>query len=189
MSEVASKYLSFDDLEALEEVQGVRCEFWHGELFPMTGGTPTHNLIGSALMRILYEQLKDSPCQVYIDDVALRLAEGAFSNKAYPDVMVVCNPADDTVQTSPVLVAEVLSESSVKRDRQDKFEAYTALDSVMVYLIVSQTAVEIELYRRVNDWKEELLRGREAVITLDQPAVTLPLAAIYADVWDSIMRR
>ena len=88
-------------------------------------------------------------------------------------------------QTDPVLLAEVLSESSVTLDRNDKFKAYTALKTVQVYLILSQTAVEIEVYRRTNAWKKEIYRDLD-VIELDAPNLTLSLREIYDTVWDRL---
>jgi Uma2 family endonuclease len=81
---------------------------------------------------------------------------------------------------------EVLSESSVSRDRNKKFKAYTALDAVQVYLILSQTAIEVEVYRRASGWAEEIYRGGEAVIELAQPSLRLPLHELYQDVWDDL---
>ena len=117
--------------------------------------------------------------------MALRLHPGAYSDKAYPDVMLVCDPLEGIYQTEPVLLAEVLSESSVTRDRKDKFKAYTALDSVKTYLILSQTAIEIEVYQRATDWAREIYRDND-VIELETPKLTLPLREIYDSAWNRL---
>lgn len=187
MAEPALKPLTFDELEALEDRDGLRYELWGGEPVAMTGGTPAHNLIALALARTIYPQLKETPCRVFMADVGLRLSTSTRSQKAYPDVMIVCNLKPGAYQTEPVLVAEVLSESSVGRDRNTKFKAYTSLTTVQTYLILSQTAVEIEVYRRASGWAEEVFRGGETVIELAQPPLRLPLRAIYEDVWDELI--
>lgn len=188
MSQPALKPLTFEDIEALEARDGLRYELWEGEPLAMTGGTPAHNLIALGLRDVIKPQLKPG-CRVFVADVGLRLGQSTHSDKAYPDVMVVCNPLPDTYQTEPVLVAEVLSDSSVGRDRTKKFKAYAALETVQTYLILSQTAVEIEVYRRANAWAEELYRGGQAVIELAQPALKLALREIYADVWEQLASR
>jgi Uma2 family endonuclease len=98
--------------------------------------------------------------------------------------MLVCNAERGVYQEAPVLVAEVLSESSVSRDRQRKFKVYQGTESVKVYLILSQTAIEIEVCRRANNWIEEVYRGKDAVIELPQPAFKIPLRQVYDEVWE-----
>ena len=185
MPEVTLQPLTFDELEALEDREGQRFELWHGQAYAMTGGTPAHNLITLGLQAVIKPQLP-AGCRVFVADVGLRLGSSAYSNKAYPDVMVVCHPHPETVQTTPILVAEVLSDSSVRRDRNTKFMAYRMLPSVRAYLILSQTAVEIEVYRRDKAWKKELYHGAEALIQLVEPVLSLPLREIYADVWEDL---
>ena len=102
MAEPALKLLTFDELEALEDRDGLRYELWGDEPVAMTGGTPAHNLIALALARTIHPQLKGTPCRVFMADVGLRLSESVRSNKAYPDVMIVCNPKPETYQTAPV---------------------------------------------------------------------------------------
>jgi Uma2 family endonuclease len=181
MANPALQPLTFDAVEALEDRDGLRYELWHSEPVAMTGGTSAHNLIALALHRVLDDQLK-LPCVAYAADMALKLQPGAYSDKAYLDGMVVCEPLPGNYQTAPVLVAEVLSESTVKRDRGDKWLAYTALPSLEVYLIISQTAAHVEVYRRATGWKREDYLGVEAVIELPQPVLTIPLAKLYAKV-------
>jgi Uma2 family endonuclease len=176
---------AFDELDALEEHDELRYELWEGQPVAMTGGTRVHNLIALGLYRTLYRQLQ-SGCEAYVADMGLRLDASTHSDKAYPDVMLVCGPQIGAYQTQPVLVAEVLSESSVSRDRNKKFAAYKTLDSLCTYLILSQTAVEIEVYRRTTGWTEEIYRGGESIIRLDHPELALPLREIYNDVWTDL---
>lgn len=180
MSEPAQKPLTFDELEAIEDRDGLRYELWDGQLVAMTGGTLAHNLIALGLQGVIKPQLKP-PCVVAVADVGLRLSPGANSNKAYPDVMVVCNPDPGFHQTSPILVAEVLSDSSVQRDRVKKRTAYAGIEALQVYLILSQTALEVEVYCRMSGWQQQIYQGIDAIIELDAPALRLSLAEIYAD--------
>jgi Uma2 family endonuclease len=180
VSEPAQKSLTFDELEAIEDRDGLRYELWDDQLVAMTGGTLAHNLIALGLQGVIKPQLKP-PCFVTVADVGLRLSPDVNSNKAYPDVMVVCNPDSEFYQTKPVLVAEVLSDNSVQRDRVKKRTAYAEVDTLQVYLILSQTALEIEVYRRASGWQQQIFQGIDAVIELDTPTLRLPLADIYAE--------
>ena len=177
--------ISFDELELLEDQTGQRHELWDGQPVAMTGGTRAHNLIALGLRDALKTRLPPQ-CDVFVADMGLRLSAAASSDKAYPDVMAVCDAEHGAYQTNPVLIAEVLSESSVSRDRKRKFKAYTSLKSVETYLILSQTAIEVEVYQRVDNWTEEVYRGEQAMIELSQPKISIPLQEIYRDVWDEL---
>ena len=139
--------MTLDEIDALEDATGQRYELWHGEPVANTGGTLRHNLIALGLSRAIYPRLQPG-CRVVVADVKLRLGEATDSNATYPDVMVVCDPLPGSYQTRPVLLAEVLSDSSTRRDRVDKHGAYTALESLAAYLILSQQEVLVDVYAR-----------------------------------------
>lgn len=179
MTSIARKHHSIADTELMEDRDEVRYELWHGQPHAMTGGTAANYLITVSLFRVLDGQL-DLPCVAFMSDMAVQLRQDAYSDKAYPDVMVVCDPLPGRVQTAPVLLAEVLSESSVQRDRTDKMNAYKALTSCQVYLIVNQTAQYIEVYRRGNGWRQEdYLSG---IIELNKPKLRIDLPDVYDSV-------
>ncbi len=181
MKQPLAQSMTFDELEALEDTTGLRYELWHSEPIAMTGGTLKHNLIALGLRDAIKPRLKPG-CRVVVADIKLRLSRSARSNAAYPDVMVVCEPSPGSYQTRPVLLAEVLSDSSVRRDRVDKRGAYTALGSLQAYLILSQEEILIDVYRRTEDWQRQRYEGSEAEIALAELDLRLPLREIYADV-------
>ena len=181
MKERAYKRMTLAELEALEERTGQRHELWQGQPVAMTGGTAAHNLVALGLYRAVFPQLKPN-CRAFVADVKLRLGEADDSDTAYPDMMVVCNPLTGNQQTRAVLVAEVLSDSSVRRDRVDKLRAYSALDSLQVYLILSQQDVEADVYLRANQWQRERYQGLATTIEFPALEMRLALGDIYADV-------
>lgn len=81
MSGPALKRLTFDDLEVLEDRDGLRYELWDGIPVAMTGGTAAHNLIALGLRDVIKPQL-DRICRVLVADVGLRLGASQRSNKA-----------------------------------------------------------------------------------------------------------
>lgn len=183
MTQPILKPMTLSALEDLEDQTGQRFELWQGRPVGMTGGTLKHNLIALGLRDALKPQIK-SGCQITVSDVKLRLNEA--DDNAYPDVMVVCDPAPSLHQTSPVLLAEVLSDSSVRRDKVDKHRAYIALESLHVYLILSQQDVEVDVYQRANDWQRERYQGLDAVIDIPALEIRLALGDIYADVLEDL---
>ncbi len=140
---------------AWEALQPDRNEFLAGEVFAMVGVRQSHNVATLNLASHLRAELKGSPCRVFVESVKARVeAANCFF---YPDVLVTCDPRDRATPeyvSHPLLVAEVLSESTAAFDRGDKFAAYRKLESLKDYVLVDVAAKRIEIFRRdpQNHW-------------------------------------
>ncbi|NEV61242.1 Uma2 family endonuclease [Thiorhodococcus minor] len=169
--------MTFEDWLAAERVAlDSRSEYVGGELFAMTGGSESHNLIAANVVGELRNQFRSLPCRVYGSDMKIcaPIAEAGF----YPDVSVVCGERqfhDDRrdVLINPTLIVEVLSDSTEAYDRGDKFVAYRGLPSLQIYLLISQSRIRAELYVRQPDdtW---------SLSTYSDPQARIPLAAVDA---------
>jgi Uma2 family endonuclease len=182
-----SKPLTPDQYLALEVESDTRHEYRHGDIVPMTGGTPEHNKIISALNALLWFALREKPYSLFIADQRLWIPGVEFYT--YPDGMVIVDPValkpgrSDTV-TNPLLLVEVLSDSTEKYDRGDKFEAYRTLPSLQEYLLIDQHRPHLEQYVRQSDrqWLFIEHGGLEAQVALASVPVTLSLRDLYQGV-------
>jgi Uma2 family endonuclease len=140
---------------AWEEAQPERNEYVAGEVFAMVGVRQSHNVATGNLYNALRRELKGSPCRVFIESVKTRIeAADCFF---YPDVVVTCDARDrETPQyvSHPLLVVEVLSDSTAAFDRGAKFAAYRKLESLRDYVLFDVAAQRIEVFRRnpENHW-------------------------------------
>ena len=140
---------------AWEEEQPGRNEYIAGEVFAMVGVRQSHNVATLNLATMLRRELKGSPCRVFVESVKTRVeAADCFF---YPDVAVTCDARDRQTPdyvSHPLLVAEVLSESTAAFDRGAKFAAYRKLESLRDYVLVDVAAQRIEVFRRnpENHW-------------------------------------
>ena len=140
---------------AWEETQPERNEYIAGEVFAMVGVRQSHNVATGNLYNVLRRELKGSPCRVFIESVKTRVeAANCFF---YPDVVVTCDPRDRLTPeylSHPLLVVEVLSESTAAYDRGAKFAAYRKLDSLQDYVLIDVAAQRVEVFRRnaENHW-------------------------------------
>lgn len=177
--------LSVEEYLALEQAGELRHELIGGGLHAMVGSTDTHNLIAGGLEFALRLRLRDSGCRVFRETHKLRIGDDVF----YPDVFVVCSrdDADALYKTRPLLIAEVLSDSTARRDRFTKLNAYKTLESLEAYLILAQTALEAELYTRAGGWRRQRCRGRGQTIEIAALKIALPLEEIYADVLGDLL--
>ena len=140
---------------AWEAAQPERNEFMAGEVFAMVGVRQAHNVATLNLASHLRSELKGSPCRVFIESVKTRIeAADCFF---YPDVVVTCDARDRATPeylSHPLLVVEVLSDSTAAFDRGNKFAAYRKLESLQEYLLVDLDSRRLELFRRnpENHW-------------------------------------
>lgn len=143
--------MSYEAYMALERQSEVRHEYFGGEVWAMAGGTPEHSLRAANMIRALGNALGDRPCTVYTSDTRLRIEE--TDRTTYPDISVVCgrriiSAADPQAITNPILIVEVLSESTEASDRGDKFAHYRRIPSLREYIMVAHDAPRIEVFRR-----------------------------------------
>lgn len=185
------KYYSPEEYLALEETAEYRSEYYRGEIFAMSGGSANHNRICGNLYLALREMLEDKPCEAFITDMRLHVRKNSLYT--YPDVMVVCgriayiNGRTDTI-TNPVVIIEVLSESTQAYDRGAKFELYRAIETLQDYVLVDQARVHVEYFHRLEDsrWLLAEFNELEAVLRLEAIAVEIPLSRVYQRVeWES----
>jgi Uma2 family endonuclease len=188
MSETAQIFnpLSVDEYLALEQTAAVRHELVDGRLYAMVGATDTHNLIVQGLATALRRRLKGTGCRVFTETVKLRVG----NNFRYPDVFVTCAAADNDplIKTQPVLVAEVLSDATQRRDQVEKHDEYRRIAGLRHYVLLEQAHVGGRCWTWENDgWAvARLAAGDELELTAFE--CRIPLAEIYEEVWDELTR-
>ena len=134
-----------------EAEQPDKHEYLAGEIFAMVGARREHVLVAGNLYAQLRSHLKGSRCQTFVSDMKLfvEAADAYF----YPDVMVSCDERDRRAELTiehPLLIVEVLSDSTAAYDRGTKFSAYRKLPDLSEYLLVDIEQRRLELYRRDN---------------------------------------
>ncbi len=176
--------LSIADYLTLEERGNVRHEYVDGFVYNVVGGSARHNLIASTSLSRLRQHYRGKPCRVYMSDMKVQIGTKFY----YPDVMVVCGEFDPTAkfETAPVLILEVLSESTEAKDRLEKLVAYQKLPSLQEYVLVAQDKVKIECYRRNDDaWQiESYSHGDECRFV--SVNYRCPIETIYEDIVNSV---
>lgn len=170
---------------AAEQASSLRHEYLNGQVYAMAGGTPEHGALAAAVMGELRAALVGKPCRVYSSDVRVSILETRLVT--YPDASVVCgtletDPADRDAVTNPILVVEVLSESTEAYDRGAKAAHYRQVPSLMEYVFLSQDEPRIEVYRRVAPGRWELREARTGErIPLESCGIELEVSAIFTN--------
>jgi Uma2 family endonuclease len=106
-----------------------------------------------------------------------------------PDALIVCGEPkflDERrdVLVNPTLIVEVLSDSTARFDRGDKFDAYATIDCLREYVLVASDRASVEVFSRQLDGRWLLAKaiGTEASAALESVGCKLALADIYENV-------
>lgn len=179
-----------EDYFSVEESSPIKHEFYSGQIFAMAGASVRDNGITGNVFAAFRMALADTGCEAFASDLRLRTSSGLYT---YPDVMVVCggvalSPDDrlDTV-TNPVLLVEVLSESTAAYDRGEKFRHYQSIESLREYLLIDQSTLLVEHHWTNADgpdrsWRRTACSSADDRVSLGSLKVPLAVADIYAGV-------
>jgi Uma2 family endonuclease len=184
----APKLIGLSEREylAIERANPFRSEYHDGRMYAMSGASRLHNLVTGNLFSELHAQLKGRPCEIYSIDMRVRIA--ATGSYVYPDIVAVCGEPellDETFDTltNPQLVVEVLSPSTEKYDRNEKFERVKQLDTLLEFVLIAQDRVRVERYtRQAEDWVLTTWETLEDRLTLESIGCEVGLSDIYARV-------
>ena len=172
---------------ALEDESDERHEYIAGEVFAMVGGTEPHGLIIGNVIAALHGPTRRRGCRIYPGEV--RIAISAIDIYTFPDVSLVCGQPQHEgsrrdIILNPKVVIEVLSPSTERYDRGQKFQYYQHLPSLDTYILVAHEMPLIEQYVRQSDqkWLYSAARGLDAILSLP----TLECSLVLADVYDLV---
>lgn len=146
-------YVTWDDNE--------RWEIIAGEAFNMTPApNRKHQAISAQLMIQIGKQLENRECQVFHAPFDVRLPldskkEEDIENVVQPDISVICdnNKLDEKgCLGAPDLIIEILSPSTSRKDRMEKFFLYERA-GVREYWLVSPDDKMVEIFILGKDGK------------------------------------
>jgi Uma2 family endonuclease len=160
-----------------EARQPARFEFDGVRPVAMTGGTAAHAAIQRNLAIAIGGRLRGTACRFFGNDLKIEVA-GSFR---YPDGLITCSavPARSTVAPDPVVVFEVLSESSAGTDRIIKLREYQATASIQRYVILEQDLIAATVMaRRGEAWTVDTITAGET-LGLPEAGIEFALDELY----------
>jgi Uma2 family endonuclease len=164
----------FLDWEARQEL---RYEFDGFQAYAMVGGTAAHSTIQRNLLTALTIRLRGKPCQAHGSELKIAVA----GSVRYPDAFVVCTRVAPKAQVvaDPVVIFEVLSETTARVDHVTKNAEYRATASVQRYVMLEQDSQAATVFAREGDrWVGSLLTG-DAMLAMPEIGIEVPLAELY----------
>lgn len=177
------RHYTLEDYYVIEEMSEIKHEYFDGEIFAMVGASFNHNLITLNLASALHTRLKDKACDVVTNDMRVCAPDGLYT---YPDIAVVCGGATfsaDQIKalTNPTVIVEVLSESTKRYDRGQKFELYRSIEGLREYVLVEQNRIFVERHEKIQsgDWARKEYATADAALELTSIDFRIALSDIY----------
>jgi len=163
--------------------QEERYEFDGIQPVAMTGGNARHNRITQNIYGVLRSRLRGKPCSFFGPDLAVRTVGETVR---CPDALITCTKFPDTERVAPdvVVVFEVLSPDSGRRDRIEKLQDYAAVPSIRRYVILEYRSKSLMLFHRAQGdapWTAQALKAEDS-LPLPEVGIDLPVAEFYEDV-------
>lgn len=174
--------ISVEDYLAGELTSDVKYEYRGGYVYAVAGASTIHNRVATTLIGLLFSQLRGKVCEVFNSDMKLRVQFPTHTRFYYPDAMVVCDPnaSNQAYQDTPVIVAEVISNTTRRIDEYEKHEAYLTIPSLSAYILIETTKPRIVIHRRTSSgFVTEVYDGLTSIAPLPAIQAELVLAELY----------
>lgn len=167
-----------------EKTATVRHEYLDGEIFAMVGASLNHNRINANTVSELRNKLKNSSCEAFASDMRVKIQE--IEKYTYPDIVATCGDIDlesgepDTL-LNPIVIIEILSDSTESYDRGLKFEHYQHIQSLREYILISQDRCRIEKFKKAEDatWIYSSYTEKTQAVPIESINCDISLSEIY----------
>lgn len=183
---VKKKPLTDEDYLRAERQAFEKSELINGEIVAMAGAGDKHNLISSNLMIDIGVKTRQTSCRVFSSDMRVKAKKG---NYYYPDIVVVCGERkyEDNKKDSllnPKVIIEILSKSTKLKDRNEKLDSYTSLESLTDYILVSQDEMRVEHFIKngEKEWKVRFLNEKSDKIILESIECEVSIEDVYHEI-------
>ncbi|MCP4351373.1 MAG: Uma2 family endonuclease [Desulfobacterales bacterium] len=161
-----------------------RSEYHEGRVFAMAGASRNHNRIVTNISGSLNSQLKSQDCNNYSSDMRVSILGGR--KYVYPDIIVTCGKEDFEddnmdILLNPIVIIEVLSDSTEAHDRGTKFLYYQTIASLQEYVLISQDKRCFEIYRKQEDgtWVYRAFQSESMILDLQSVKCELTANDVY----------
>lgn len=179
-TDVGKKYTVAEYLSSEEGAQ-LKHEFYYGKLFEMPGTTKQHNKIARKTVRIFEDKLSGTHHDIFCLEVKVETVKDNVY--LYPDVVIASVFGQSTsayIVQNPILIVEILSDSTRKYDSTDKFIQYSKIESLQYYLLVEPEKHIVIFYEKLNgEWFSKPFTELTEEVKLPLFGTAISLGEIY----------
>ena len=184
LTETRHRFYTLDDYRQLEKTAEFRSEDRDGEIVSMRGGTINHNRITGNIYALLKYALRGNNAEAFMNDLQLWIPR--HRRGTYPDVIVISGQpvfsegGKDEI-LNPVLIVEVLSNSTEDIDRENKFRFYRSIPEFREYVLVDQYDFFVDQYikNESGQWLFQEYEGGTSTVSFASVGVQMSMSDIY----------
>ena len=180
MAEASPAPMTVDEFLVWAEGRPGRYELERQRVLAMSPESVGHLMAKASAFNALAAAIAraGAPCRALPDGATVRIDE----TTAYePDALVYCGPRlplTTIVIPAPIVVVEVVSPSSGRRDHQEKLIGYFAVPSIQHYLIIHAERRTVVHHARTGDAITTRILGSGALL-LDPPGLDLAVEDLF----------
>jgi Uma2 family endonuclease len=190
MPAVPKHQYTLQDYIELEKTSEEKWEYFDGNVWNMAGASPKHENISVNVSSSLLNGIKKNKRDCKVFGSNLRVKVPVYEPYRYPDVTVICGTPiyEDLfglkLAVNPLLIVEVLSDSTESFDRGHKFIYYKSIPSFKEYLLISQTEILVTLYTKQDNfnWLRQDFNLLSDKVLLPFSECEIALEDIYYDI-------
>ena len=179
--------VSIGDYLNAEEKATSKHEYHNGSIKKMAGGKLAHNQLAQKAASLIDAFVEHHELDLIVSNSDTKIRIERYNKFVYPDAVVICEKPEfyqnrqDTI-TNPLLIVEVLSDSTKDYDRTTKYEYYRSIPSFQEYVLIHQAIQHVSVYTKQPDqtWIIRDYEGNEATALLYAiQGCPLPLKRLY----------
>ena len=177
--DAGKKFASDEEYFLYEEGGELKHELINGNLYEKSGSSKYHNALERYLANFIEGLIGNNQYEVYIEGFKVKTPDGSFF---YPDIIVCKSNAEHYYTSEPILLIEILSETTRKFDLTDKFIQYQKIPALKYYLCVEPEQQVIIFYFKTEskEWMTETFTKNESVIDLPALNISFSVKDVYA---------
>lgn len=177
-------HLTLADYLVSERLSPQKHEFVDGQIYVMAGGSPRHNYLVGRVLAVLTQHLGAGPCFPLSADQRIATADGLHT---YSDGSVFCGPMQlgpEQTATNPVVLVEVLSDSTRAYDRGEKLERYRTIPSLRHVVLIEPDGTDVEVWSggEGGPWSRRVSVEGGDQVELPAVGVSFSVAELYAGI-------
>lgn len=180
--------LSIEKYLDKEAMSAEKHEYYNGKIRKMPGSSYNHNKIGANIIIALGQIFETNQLSFEVISSDQKVYIPKLNQVLYPDALVVYQKPEfwsgrKDVLLNPILIVEVLSPTTEKYDRHDKFMSYKNIPAFMEYVMVRQDTKEVETWYReeIHLWRETTFSD-VGDVKLTSLGISISLDKVYRNI-------